>query len=351
MNATHTQGGSTSSLAPGRWQRVAPVVALLVLSPVIVDVLFGSIRITTIFALLPATGGWGCGALIIREVVRRRRQGWLAILLLGAALATAEECIILQTSLAPLIGVDPNHVYGRAFGVNWPHFLWALGYESVWAVGLPILLVELIYPKRRNEPWLGNTGLSICAVVFVVASVATWYSWTQVFMPQFFPQSAHQVSLVSIVAALAAVVALVVVALNSRTSSSRGQIANAAAPRPWLVGIAALVVGLAWLVLIFIAYGAAPTLPAAIPMVSGIVVAALTALIVNRWINRPDWRDAHSLALVSGALLASMLAGFLLLKISAAPPVDYIGKLVLNVTAILGLIRLGMKLRRGPEKN
>ena len=43
-------------------------------------------------------------ALMIRDLVRRRRQGWRAMLLLGIALAIAEECLIQQTSLAPLVG-------------------------------------------------------------------------------------------------------------------------------------------------------------------------------------------------------------------------------------------------------
>jgi hypothetical protein len=37
-------------------------------------------------------------------------------LILGVALAVAEECVFLQTSLLPLIGVDPDRVYGRALG-------------------------------------------------------------------------------------------------------------------------------------------------------------------------------------------------------------------------------------------
>ena len=143
--------------------RGAPVVALLLLSPVIGEVLFGATRISTLFVLIPQIGTWGCASLIIREVVRRRGGGWLAILLLGIALAVAEECVIQQTSLAPLVGADSQHLYGRALGVNWVYFLWALGYESVWIVVLPIQLTELIFPARRDEPWMGTLGLVISA--------------------------------------------------------------------------------------------------------------------------------------------------------------------------------------------
>ena len=179
-----TDSDSTSS---SPWRRRAPVIVLLVLSPVIGEVLFGATRITTLFVLLPQIGTWGCAALIIRDVVRRRRRGWLAILLLGIALAIAEECLIQQTSLAPLAGADPKHPYGRALGVNWVYFLWALGYESVWIVVLPIQLMELIFPARRDVPWLGTRGLVIAATVFVLASFVAWYSWTQLYLPSISP--------------------------------------------------------------------------------------------------------------------------------------------------------------------
>jgi hypothetical protein len=342
MTLSNPPIGTTAS--PNRWQRAAPIVTLLLLSPLITNVLFGAIRITNIFAVVPAASSWGCGSLIIREMERRRRQGWPAILILGIALAVAEECVILQTSLFPLVGVDPDHVYGRALGVNWPYLLWALVYESVWAVAIPIQLVEWIYPQRREEPWLGNRGFAILLFIFVVAAVLRWYGWTQVFIPQFFPESAYQTPLISIAAALAAIGVLVAIAFRSQTSSRRVEIATEAPPRAWLVGIAALLFGLAWFGLLFLAYGAAPAVPVDIPLVLGLGLAGMTAWILNRWTNRPGWRDIHSLALVFGALLASMLAGFLVLRGGNAPLIDHVGKLFLNGIAVLGLILLGRKL-------
>jgi hypothetical protein len=99
----------------------------------------------------------------MRQLIPSRRRGrsWRSVLLLGVALAVAEECVIQQTSLAPRIGIDPARVYGRAFGVNWEYFLWALGFESVWAVVLPIALTELLFPDRRDDLWLGPRGLVI----------------------------------------------------------------------------------------------------------------------------------------------------------------------------------------------
>jgi hypothetical protein len=332
-----------SSRGPSTWRRAAPIAALLLLSPVIAEVLFGATRITTLFVLLPQIGTWGCAALIIRDLVRRRRRGWPAVLLLGVALAIAEECVIQQTSLAPLVGVDPNHFYGRVLGVNWVYFLWALGYESVWAVVLPIQLTELIFPARHDEPWLGWRGLVLSATVFALASVVAWYSWTQLFVPQYFPESAYRVPLAPMILACATIVALSAVALGL-PRWSRGEPGTARpAPQPWLVGVIAFVMGVPWFLLVFLAYGAAPTLPVAIPIAAGIALACTALALIGHWASRSSWHDAHRLALVFGALAASMLAGFAVLQVGGAPLIDTLGKLTLNVIAIVLLIRFAWK--------
>jgi hypothetical protein len=100
-------------------------------------------------------------------------------LLLGIAFAIAEECIILQTSVSPpyqrlLFGSAPNASYLGAFGVNWAYLLWAVGYESVWGIMLPIQLTELIFPAWRDDPWLGRWGLVITAIIFLLPSFGIW---------------------------------------------------------------------------------------------------------------------------------------------------------------------------------
>jgi len=320
-----------------------PVVALLVLAPVVGEVLFGTTRITTFFVLLPQIGTWGCASLLIRDVVRRRRLGWPAILLLGMALAVAEECLIQQTSLAPLVGVDPARIYGRAFGVNWVYLLWALGYESVWVVVLPVQLTELLFPERRDEPWLGKRGLVISAFVFGLASFVAWYSWTQVFVPRFFPGAVYRVPWYSLVVALAAIVAFVAAALGPRHSPPARETADLP-PQPWFLAIISFVMGLPWFALVFLAYGAMPALPAAIPMAAGLALAGIAYFLITRWSANPAWQDSSRLALIFGGLIASMLPGFLVLKLSGAPAVDVIGKLVMNFVAVCFLARLARRI-------
>jgi hypothetical protein len=341
---------SVNSTPASGWRQAAPIVTLLLLSPVIAEVLFGSTRITTLFVLVPQIGAWGCAALLIRAVVRRRRGSWLSILLLGVALAVAEECVIQQTSLAPLVGVDPQHVYGRAGGVNWVYLLWALGYESIWAVVLPIQFTELLFPARRDEPWLGRRGLIIAGAVFLPASFVAWYSWTQVFVPQYFPESAHQVSPAWMAVALAAIVGLVIAALRLPPSRRPEQEGKRPAPRPWQVGLAAFLLALPWFGLVLLAYGALPALHPAFPLAAGIVLAGGSFLLIERWSARPAWHDTHRLALVFGALLAGMLAGSVVLKVGHAVPIDRIGQLTFSVIAVLLLIPFARVVRRRPRR-
>lgn len=95
---------------------------------------------------------------MIRYAVKRWRLGWRNMLLLALALSIAEECLIQQTSLAPMVLYIKGEVYARAFGVNYVYFLWALAYETVFVVFLPVVLTELIFPQRRDGLWLSRGG-------------------------------------------------------------------------------------------------------------------------------------------------------------------------------------------------
>ena len=251
--------------------------------------------------------------------------------------------MIQQTSLAPLVGVDPAHVYGRVLGVNWVYLLWALVYESVWAVVLPIQLTELISSAQRDEPWLGRRGLVLAAVVFVLASVVAWYSWTQVFVPQYFPESAYHVPWTPIIIAWAAIVALSAAVLGLPQWPRAEPATARPAPQPWLVGLVAFAMGLPWFLLVLLAYGAVPTLPVALPIGAGLTLLCASFALIGRWASSPSWHDTHRLALVFGTLTSSMLAGFVVLHVGRALLIDILGKLILNVIAIMLLIRLSRK--------
>ena len=100
------------------------------------------------------------------------RLGWLNMLLLAFALSIAEEFLVQQTSVAPMVvQIFPGEPFARAWGVNYVYFLWALFYETVFVVFIPIILTEFIFSSRRDDPWLPavervDGGDHPCAGVF-----------------------------------------------------------------------------------------------------------------------------------------------------------------------------------------
>ena len=304
---------------------------------------------TTLFVLVPSTGVWGCAALLIREMARWRGRTWRSILILGLALAVAEECVIQQTSLAPLIGVHPDRVYGRAFGVNWEYFLWALGFESVWAVVLPIGLTEYLFPGRRDEPWLGIRGLVIATAVFLLASFVAWYSWTHVFLPKFFPESVYHPPASTVALALAAIAVLVALALVPAREIGTRPESDRPVPGPWVVGLISFGMALPWYMQVVLAFGGLPTMPAGIALLAGLALAALALTFSSRWSVSRAWGEAHRFAVIVGILGATLVGGSVVLSIARATPVDRFGQIVFNLAALGLLIRHARGRRSDPR--
>jgi hypothetical protein len=331
-----------STIRPSARQ-VAPTLTLLVLSPVIVELLFGSTHLTIISALIPEIGFYGGAALIIRYLVRRQHRGWVSILLLGMAFAIFEEFLIVQTSVSPALFVGSTfpYIYGRLFGVNWVYLLWAVGYESVWGIVLPIYLTELIFPNRRNDPWLGKRGLSTIVAVFVLASAISWYIWTQVVAPAAIG-SIYSPPLYLIIFASAMIVVLGISALGPRPTLHPAQRTARMAPQPWLVGSLILVVSLIWFVLVAFAFDTIPAIPAPISIIVGLIVAGTVLFLIKSLSASINWRDTHQLAIIIGGLETSMLAGFWASGIVLA--IDFIGKIIFNSIAVILLFYLASRL-------
>lgn len=329
--------------------RVGPAAALLVLAPVVAEVLFGATRVSVIPVLVPQVAVWGCGALLIREAVVRGRRGWVGLLLLGVALAVAEECVIQQTSLAPMAG-PAGRGYGRVGGVNWVYFLWALGYESVWVVVLPVRLTELLFRARRDEPWVGRRGLVVAGVAFLLGSLVAWYSWTQVARTTVFHMPEYRPPLPAVLLAVAAVVLLAAAAFSRWTAPRPGRPETARpAPPPRLVGLTAFGFGLPWSALVLLAYGAAPAVPFEVPLIAGVASVGAVLVLVARWTSRRSWGDAHRFAVVFGGVAACMAGGFVVFAVGGALPVDWVGKAVLDGIAVVLLARLNRNLRHNPD--
>ena len=326
--------------------RAAPGLSLMILAPLLAEILPGATRFSAIFVLPIEICMWGGGALFIRCAVRRWQLGWRNMLLLALALAIAEECLIQQTSFAPLVVQIKGQVYARAFGVNYVYLLWALVYETIFVVFAPVYLAELVFPARRTGLWLGKGGMITVAILFVLGALLAWFSWTQIARPKVFHLPVYNPPPSHVLIAVVAVLALIFFALGPIRESLARPAAPMKPPSPWLLGLAACVWATLWYVLVLLAFGIAPQFPPAIAIGGGILLAGAIVLTLPRWTAHPDWNDMHQFGTLFGVILGSMLLSFV--GFIGSLPLDLYFKIVVDALAVLLLIMLGLRLRRKP---
>src|SRR2546430_15677767 len=141
--------------------RFLPVITLVLLGPAVAELLGGAIQAHQIGLLVFYVPIYGAGALLIREVVRRRGLGWPSILLLGAAYGIVEEGLALQSLFNPAIYGGMAGWGARVLGVNGVYTEVVIPLHAVWSVTVPVLLTDLLFPARRTRPYLGRLGLAV----------------------------------------------------------------------------------------------------------------------------------------------------------------------------------------------
>jgi hypothetical protein len=332
------------SRGSSRWDRIAPALALLLLAPLVAEVLPGATRFSAIFVLPIEICVWGGAALLIRETVRRKRLGWRNMLLLALALAVAEECLIQQTSLAPLVIQLKGQTYARALGVNYVYLLWALVYESVFVVFVPISLTELIFERRRRDLWLGRVATVFVVIFFALGGFLAWFSWTQIARPNVFHVPAYNPPVSFVAVAVAVVACLVFCSVGPPARRLARPSRPLTPPRPWSIGMAASLWAMLWYALVLLAFGIAPQFPPGLAVGAGIALATAVLCLLPRWTAHRDWCDMHQFATIFGAMLGSMLVSFV--GFIGSLPLDLYFKFGVDAIAILLLAALGIRVRR-----
>jgi len=154
---------------------LTPALVLFLLSPTIGELLSSSSPPSEFFqpfTFLLLASLYGSGALLVRELAQRWGKGWPSVLLLGAAYGIVEEGLAVKSFFDPgWVDLGPLAVYGRWAGVNW---VWSLAltiYHAVFSIGVPILLVGLMFPAQRNRAWLTRRGLTLIAALFAAITI------------------------------------------------------------------------------------------------------------------------------------------------------------------------------------
>jgi len=322
---------------------IAPALTLMLLAPLTSEILPGSTRFSALFVVPIEICVWGGGALLIRYAVRRRRLGGIHMLFLAIALAIAEECLIQQTSLAPLVIQLKGQIYARMGGLNYVYFLWALIYEPVFAVLLPVYLTELIFPERRKAPWVTRGGLFAVIPLFLVGAGLAWYTWTQIARVKVFHLPAYHPPVIAIVVASAAIAAFVVAALGPSRLESERPSAPGRTPPPLLLFGAGMVWAILLFALVLLAFGIAPSFPSWLAIGAGLVLAATPLYLVPRWTSHPAWAPRDDFSLIFGTMLGSMMISFV--GFVDAARADLFFKIIMDVLAVAGMIMLGYRIR------
>src|SRR6185295_18173746 len=94
-------------------------------------------------------------------------------------------------SLAPLVIQLKHEEYARAYGVNYVYLIWAIIYESAFVVFIPIGLAELIFLRRRTQPWVSAAGAAIILALFIPGCLLAWFTWTHIARTEVFHLSPY----------------------------------------------------------------------------------------------------------------------------------------------------------------
>jgi hypothetical protein len=323
-------------------RRIAPALALLVLSPLVAEFLLGDFSIRQlglIVVLLPHYGG---GALLVREIARRTGRGWPSIILLALAYALVEEGFTTQSLFNPnyagLRLLDYGFIPALGTSLDWAVFVLTL--HVVWSVSSCIAIAEGLAGARWAKPWLGRAGLSVTVILFLLGCALT-----TVFTLKTFPfvASPRQFAVVGV-----AVLVLIVAALKFvGGSAARIQKSSLSV---WIPVAASLALCSSFLFLY--ERGVHNGLPAGVTL-AGMLALELSALaLIIFWSKRRSWGARHVLAAATGAILTygwfsitRMVAGTTALGVPTTA-VDVVGQIFLLLGILLLILVADRRLAR-----
>jgi hypothetical protein len=321
------------------FRRALPGLTLMIAAPMVAEVLPGATRLSVIHFVLPIEIViWGGGAVMIREVVRRWRLGWLNMLLLAMALSMAEEFLIQQTSLAPVVVKIHGVEYARALGVNYVYFLWALIYESTFVVLVPVGLCELVYWRRRDEGWLNWFGMAIIGLLFLPGCFMAWFAWTQRARPNAFHVDVYNPPPIQLAIAAVVIIVVVSLAIGGGPRALTQKWTALRPPHPAALFVLSGLATVALFALQLLAFGMWPEFPPVAAVASGLGLVALLLFFLPRFWVDERWSEWHSIAVLYGTLMTIMALLFLAFR--DASPVDFYGKVVLDAVAVVLMVWL-----------
>ncbi len=159
-------------------RRPGPALTLLLTAPVLGELVSG--HMTPLQFLNPVTFAilalpYGFGALLCREATVRWKRSRLSLLLLALAFGIYEEGLVARSVWDPgwaeLRAIGP---YSFWHGVTWTYAAALLHFHVTVSIASSVILVHLLYPGRRSEPWLTRCQWIACAAGLALWMPALW---------------------------------------------------------------------------------------------------------------------------------------------------------------------------------
>lgn len=330
-------------------KRLAPVLCLFVITPVIAEYLLGNVPMTWIVLLPVLMLLYGAGAVLIRELVRRTGRGWPTIVTLALAYAVVEEAFATQSWFNPNFEGQRLLDYGYAASLgtspSWIAFVLIL--HVGWSICTPIALTEVLFAKRRLEPWLGTTGLCIVAALFILSIALLMAHFIS---KDGFVAAPMQFAVSGVIAVALVGAAFVLFPARLPTTATFGadvldtlrETDAKPAPRPWMLGVVTVVVGSAFYLLQ--EFAPRTGVPAWLTMALSLSMGIGMLFLVKCSAGRSGWSDRHRFALACGAVLVYCWWGFFV-EIDLYGPAALPGRVLLVTVAIAFLVRTGLGLK------
>ncbi len=268
-----------------------PLLALVLLSPIIAEMLSGSSPpLEWLNPITPLLLIWlyGSGVLVMRETAVRWKTGWPSILLLGAAYGIIEEGLAVKSFF------DPNWMdlgnlgwYGRWVDVNWVWAVWLTIYHAVVSIAIPIFLVDWLYPETRGKPLTSRRGYAIAVLLLASATL-----FLDAALTTYRPSPWHLLGALAAVGFLAWAARRYAGILWNRLPMGRPL-----SPRAYAI------LGFAFITGSFLIYGGGPFLGGwpILTVLEGLAVLLVVMLMVRRTSGRPDC-ERQRFAFVAGVV-------------------------------------------------
>ena len=266
------------------------------------------------------------------------------MLLLGLALSIAEEFLIQQTSVAPMVIKIKGIEYARLLGINYVYLFWALIYETVFVVFIPINLTEIIFKTRSKELWIKKRGIYVTIILFLIGSFMAWYSWTQIARPAVFHVQLYNPPISLVIIGVILICCLIFAAIGPFRNRIDSTFPPLNPPLAWIM----IIIGGLWAIVLYgivmIAFGILPSFPPFLAIGIDLILATIALYFIPRWIVNVKWTSKHSFSVIFGVMIGSMLAGFI--GFIGAAHADLYFKIFIDLVALILMILLGDKVKR-----